>query len=381
MYKNNLFAIFALMVLPLLLSFNKPDPEKYRQWKEKYGFTVVKDNPSTPVKDQAASGTCWDYAGVSFVESEMLREGKDPIDLAEMFAVYHAYIDKARKYVRMHGNTTFSPGGEGHDVLNIIRRYGMMPQEAYSGLLEGELKNSHREMDTTLRSYVKRVVASRRIRGEWEPGFRAILERYLGGRPAETFVYKGKKYNARSFADRVVGIRPDEYFYFTSWTDTPYYEQTPLLVPDNWSWDRYYNLPLDEMIRVLDYALENGYTALWSADISEPGWSYPVGVGVVPQTLDTLRIFDGPQPEKEISAQMRQEGFDDYSTVDDHAMHITGIARDVNGKKYYIVKNSWGTSQGFDGIYYVSEAYMRYKTISLVVHLGGVPRDILEKTR
>ena len=380
MYKNNLFTFFALLILPMLWSFNSPAPEQLRQWKEKFGFTVVKDNPATPVKNQAKSGTCWDYAGVSFVESEMLRMGKKPVDLAEMFVVYHAYLDKARRYVRMHGNATFSPGGEGHDVLDVIRRYGIAPQEAYPGLVKGETQDAHREMDRALYAYVKGVADSKRIRGDWEKGVQGILDRFIGPLPRH-FTYQGKKYDPRTFADRIVDIHPEDYLYFTSWTDMPYYEKTHLLVPDNWSWEKYYNLPLDEMIGMLDHALKNGYTALWAADMTETGFSVPLGIAVVTETADTLQMFNGPQPEKTITPQMRQDAFDDYSTVDDHSMHITGLARDVNGKKYYIVKNSWGTEKGFDGIYYVSEAYMRYKTISLVIHRGGVPQGILEKLK
>ena len=380
MYKNNLFSLFALMFLPLLLSFNNTQPEQQEKWKAKFGFTTVKDNPATPVKDQANSGTCWDYAGVSFVESEMLRQGKQPIDLAEMFIVYHAYLDKARRYVRMHGNATFSPGGEGHDVLDAIRLYGIVPQEAYSGLVKGETRDNHREMDRALSSYVKGVVEADRIRGEWEEGVKGLLNRYLGRLP-EQFTYQGKEYDPVSFAREVVDINPDDYLYFMSWTDLPYYRENHLLVPDNWSWEKYYNLPLDDMIRTLDYALENGYTVLWAADMTETGFSVPLGIAVVPETTDTLKMFDGPQPEKTITEQMRQDGFDDYSTLDDHSMHITGIARDVNGKKYYIIKNSWGTETGFDGLYYVSEAYMRYKTISMVLHRDGVPKDILKKLK
>lgn len=380
MYKNNLFALLAaILILPLLVAGQLPDSTQQRQWKEKFHFTVVKDNPATSVKDQASSGTCWDYAGISFVESEMIRMGKKPVDLAEMYVVYRTYQEKALKYVRLHGNTTFSPGGEGTDVLDVIRRYGIVPQQAYPGLPEGETRDNHKDLDRELSAYVKDVVASKTIRGDWKKGFDGILSRYLGHIPAE-FSFEGKKYDPRSFADKVVGIHPEDYLYLTSWTDEPYYEKVHLLVPDNWSWEKYYNIPLDEMIRTLDYALENGYTAIWAADMTEKGFSVPLGIVIVPETDDSL-MFDGPKPEKQITEQMRQKAFDDYSTVDDHSMHITGIAKDANGKKYYIIKNSWGTNRGFDGIYYVSEAYMRYKTISLILNKGGVPPAILKKLK
>jgi len=265
-------------------------------------------------------------------------------------------------------------------VLDVIRMYGAMPQEAYMGLTGSETANDHGELHKALSAYVKSVVASRVIRGDWKKGFDGILDRYLGELPSE-FTYRGKKYTPRTFADKVVGINPSDYMYFMSWTYEPYYKKSHLLVPDNWTWEKYYNIPLDDMMRTLDYALDNGYTAMWSADMTEDGFSVPLGIAVVPQNPKDSLLFDGPKPEKEITEQMRQQAFDDYSTVDDHAMHITGIARDVNGKKYYIVKNSWGTEKGFSGMYYVSEAYVRYKTICIVLHKDGVPSDVKGKLR
>ncbi len=380
MEKHAFAALFMAAFFPFTLAAQKADPATQKQWKEKFGFAAVKSLPVTPVKDQAKSGTCWDYAGISFVESEMLRMGKKPVDLSEMYVAYKAYQGKADKYVRMHGNMPFSPGGEGTDVLDVIRMYGAMPQEAYMGLTGSETANDHGELHKALSAYVKSVVASRVIRGDWKKGFDGILDRYLGELPSE-FTYRGKKYTPRTFADKVVGINPSDYMYFMSWTYEPYYKKSHLLVPDNWTWEKYYNIPLDDMMRTLDYALDNGYTAMWSADMTEDGFSVPLGIAVVPQDPKDSLLFDGPKPEKEITEQMRQQAFDDYSTVDDHAMHITGIARDVNGKKYYIVKNSWGTEKGFSGMYYVSEAYVRYKTICIVLHKDGVPSDVKGKLR
>ena len=372
--------LLSFALLPLCAAAQKVDTTLLRQWQDKFRFTTVRDNPATSVKDQARSGTCWAYAGISFVESEMLRAGKKPVDLAEMYVVYCAYLEKARKYVRMHGASTFSPGGEGNDVLDVIRRYGIVPQEVYPGLVPGETFNNHSELDRALLDYVKGVVSSKTIRGDWESGLKGILDRYLGTLPGE-FTYQGKKYTPRTFADKVVGIRPDDYRYFTSWAYEPYYRNIHLLVPDNWSWQKYYNLPLDEMIGMLDYALENGYTVIWSADMSEKYFSVPLGLAVAPADETDTLMFDGPKAEKTVTEPMRQQAFDNYTTVDDHAMHLTGIARDGNGKKYYIVKNSWGTDVGFDGIYYVSEAYLRYKTISITVDKGGVPAPLLEKLK
>lgn len=348
--------------------------------KEKFQFTVIKENPATSVKDQASSSTCWAYSGLSFVESEMIRLGKKPADLAEMFVVYKVYQEKARKYVRLHGNLTFSGGGEFHDVMNVIRRYGMLPQEAYDGLLPGETRNAHGEMDNALSNYVKGVVASKTIRGDWEKGFDGILDRYLGVPPTE-FSYQGKKYTPRTFADKVVGIHPEDYRYFMSWKDEPYYRKAQLLVPDNWAWEECYNVPMDDMIAIVDNALENGYTVAWATDVSEKGFSTKLGVAVVPEKEDA-QMLDGPKPEKAITEDMRQAAFDDYTTQDDHGMHIIGLAKDQNGNKYYKVKNSWGETRGRDGgMVYVSEAFLRYKTTSLMVHKDAVPASITQKLK
>ncbi len=363
--------------------------------KDKFRFEVVKRLPVTSVKDQAHSSTCWAYSGLGFVEAEMLRMGKQPVDLAEMFVVYKVYQEKAQKYVRLHGNLTFAPGGEFHDVLHVIKRYGIVPQEVYLGLLPGELRNDHDEMDSLLAQYMKGVVGASRLRGDWQAGFDGILDRFLSEPPAE-FTYQGKKYTPRTFADRVVGINPDDYMYFMSWMSEPYYTEAELLVPDNWAWAKCYNIPLDEMVAVVDNALENGYTVAWAADVSEKGFSTKLGVAVVPEGYDSLLTYtpkarldsvvtltlDGPKPEKNITEQMRQEAFDDYSTQDDHGMLIIGLAKDQTGKKYYIVKNSWGPDRGRDGgMVYVSEAYLRYKTISIVVNRGAVPQELLKKLK
>ena len=300
MEKHVFAALFMAAFFPFTLAAQKADTATQKQWKEKFGFAAVKSLPVTPVKDQAKSGTCWDYAGISFVESEMLRMGKKPVDLSEMYVAYKAYQGKADKYVRMHGNMPFSPGGEGTDVLDVIRMYGAMPQEAYMGLTGSETANDHGELHKALSAYVKSVVASRVIRGDWKKGFDGILDRYLGELPSE-FTYRGKKYTPRTFADKVVGINPSDYMYFMSWTYEPYYKKSHLLVPDNWTWEKYYNIPLDDMMRTLDYALDNGYTAMWSADMTEDGFSVPLGIAVVPQDPKDSLLFDGPKPEKEIT--------------------------------------------------------------------------------
>ncbi|MDD4820296.1 MAG: C1 family peptidase [Flavobacteriales bacterium] len=354
---------------------------------EKFGFTTVKKLPVTSVKNQASSSTCWAYSGISFIESEMLRMGKKPVDLAEMYVVRKVYEQKAEKYVRMHGNNTFAAGAECPDVLDVIKNYGAVPQEVYTGLIYNEEKNNHNELDKKLENYVKEVVSSKVIRGDWQKGFKGILDAYLGDEPKE-FTYQGKKYTPRTFADKVVGVNTNDYVYLTSWIDTPYYEKTFLLVPDNWAWEKFYNVPLDDMISAIDNALDKGYTVAWGTDVSENGFSSKLGLAIVPEKeyskMDVENynsMFDGPKAEKTITAEMRQKGFDNYTTGDDHGREIVGTAKDVNGKKYYIVKNSWGEERGMNGYIYASEAFVRFKTISVIMHKDAVPTDIAKKLK
>ena len=347
----------------------------------KFVFTHSIKIPHTSIKNQASSSTCWSYSGLSLIESEALRKGKGTLDLAEMYVVRKVYQDKAIRYVRMHGSNTFAPGAEGPDVLDVIRKYGIVPQEVYPGLIPGEELNNHNEMDRALTEYIKGVVRSRVIRGDWMEGFNGILDRYLGPEPKE-FTYNGKTYTPRTFADEVVGVNPADYIYLTSWTHLPYYGKSHLLVPDNWAWESFYNVKLDEMMGVIDAALEKGYTVLWAADVSERGFSSRTGLAVVPADEKDKDIFDGPKEEKTVTEAMRQKGFDDYSTQDDHGMEIVGTLKDQNGKKYYTVKNSWGTARGRDGGYiYATEAYLRLKTISIIVHRDAVSSELLSKLK
>ncbi|MDD4820297.1 MAG: C1 family peptidase [Flavobacteriales bacterium] len=373
-------AILCATFLPLSAQV-KSKPLPIKDFQAKFGFSIVKKNPYTSVKNQAQSGTCWDYAGVSFIESEMLRKGLPEQDIAEMYIVYFAYKEKAEKYVRMHGNSTFSPGGEGTDVLDIIKKYGAVPQEVYSGLTDGEKLNNHNELQHSLNSFLDTLIKSKTIRGDWRNAFDAILNRYLGC-PPSSFTYKGKQYTPRTYADDVLEIKTSDYVYITSWTHTPYYEKTYLEVPDNWAWEKYYNLPLDDMVKTVDNALEKGFTVLWSSDMSEEYFSVPLGIAVVPADEKDTMMFNGPKAEKVITPLLRQKAYNNYTTVDDHVMHIVGSAKDVNGKKYYLVKNSWGTqNRGFDGMYYVSENFLRFKTISIIVNKESVPAEITKKLK
>ena len=366
-----------------------------------YQFTDIKRLPATSVKDQARAGTCWSWSGISFFESEMIRMGKEPIDLTAMYIVRHAYSDKATKFVRLHGSMNFAVGGAFCDVMHVIKNYGIVPMDVYKGLNYGEPNHAFGEIDDVLAGYVNAVIknSNKKLSTAWKKGFDGILDAYLGEEP-EKFEYKGKEYTPRTFADEVVGLNMDDYVSLTSFTHHPFYSQFAIEVPDNWLWGMSYNLPIDELAQVMSNAIDNGYTFAWASDVSERGFqtSQP-GVAVVPttdtkemsgaeiakweampkgnQTPDAFR--QGPAPEKEITQEMRQQEFDNYLTTDDHGMHVIGKAKDQNGTVYYIVKNSWNQYNKFGGYFYASEPFMKYKTMNIIVHKNAIPKDIRKK--
>jgi bleomycin hydrolase len=362
---------------------------------EGYSFTNEISLPATSVKDQHRTGTCWSFATTSFIESELLRTGKGEHDLSEMFYVRKAYEMKAEKFVRMHGKTNFSQGGLAMDVMHIWKEYGMLPNEAYDGLTIGDSLPVHGEMESVLSGYVDQVIKNRnrKLSPVWKQGFEATLDAYLGEVPEE-FEYHGTSYSPESFAGEL-GLNPDNYVSIGSFTHHPFYERFLIEIPDNWLWSSIHNVPLDEMMGVLDHALENGYTVCWDADVGEKSYDWKRGIALMPSTeiedlsgLERARWdelsdseqqalfydFSTQKKERSISQETRQEMFDNYLTTDDHLMHITGIARDQNGHKYYLVKNSWGTGDHiYQGYHYVSESYMRAKTIFFMVHKEAVP--------
>lgn len=381
-----------LIVLTVLFSLGTVQAQKG------YTFTDQKVIPSTPAKNQASSGTCWSFSGTGFLESEILRLGKPEVDLSEMFIVYYAYLQKAEKYVRMHGSINFAAGGATHDVINVVKEYGIVPEEVYRGLNYGTDQHRHGELDAVLKSYVEAVVKNKTLTPVWKDGFKAILDTYLGEIP-ETFTYQGKEYTPKSFAESL-GLNMDDYISFSSFTHHPFYTQFAVEVPDNWAWGLSYNVPLDEFAQLFSYAIDKGYPVYWASDVSEKGFRYNDGFAVVPDARvedmtdsekarwteltaaekeKQLYSFDKPVKEKEITQEARQKAFDNYETTDDHGMLIMGVATDQDGHKFYKVKNSWGESQLYKGHFYASEPFVLYKTTNLVINKNAVPKDIAKK--
>jgi len=374
--------------------------EKQENKKEGYIFTDEIRLECSPVKNQFRSGTCWSFSGLSFLESELIKNGKGVYDLSEAFIIRKAYSEKATNYVRWQGKINFGGGGAFHDVTTMIKKYGIIPEEAYSGLVVGEEYFVHGEMDEVFQKYVEGVVENKnkKLTPVWHIGFEGLLEAYVGEEP-KNFTFKGKEYTPESFAADLE-LNPDDYVEFGSYTHHPFYEKFILEVPDNWMLHEINNVPLDEMMVIIDNSLKEGHTIAWGADVSEKGFSWTNGVAIVPdeekpdisgtekekwekltkkERTDMIYSFEEPVAEKLITQELRQTAFDNYSTTDDHGMEIVGMAKDQDGTKFYIVKNSWGTDQKFKGFFYASEAFVRYKTIDIMVNKNTLPKDIKKK--
>ncbi len=369
----------------------------------KFQFTDIKTIPTTSVKDQNKSGTCWCFAGTSFFEDEIMRKGGDSLDISEMFTVRKCYEDKAERFIRLYGETNFAAGGSAMDVPYVWERYGAVPEEIYSGLQYGEAKHVHGELDAALSAFLKAVVSkpNKKLTTAWRKGVKGILDAYLGEVP-ETFTYKGKQYTPKSYAESL-GLDMDDYVPLTSFTHHPFYTQFAVEVPDNWLWAQYWNVPMDELKAIVDNAIEKGYTVIWAADVSEGGFKWKDGVALMPKGKDEGDMndtelsrwvklsdkerennkydFKGPVEEITVTQEMRQEMFDNQETTDDHGMEIVGIAKDQNGNRYYKVKNSWDTNQIYDGFFYVSEPYFLAKTVDILVNRKAIPDVIAKKLK
>lgn len=365
-----------------------------------FNFTDVKINRTGSVKDQNKSGTCWAFSGLSTLEDNVMRKGGPELDLSEMFVVRHAYIDKAKKFMRMNGKINFAQGGSWGDVLNMTSQYGAVPEEAYAGLNYGESKHSHYEMAEAMEAYLNAVLErglkNSKLTDAWLPGFIGILDAYLGPEP-ESFTYNGKTYTPRQFA-KEMGLEPENFVNITSYTHHPFYESFMLELPDNWAWTESLNVPMEEMQKIVDYALDKGWTVMWAADVSEGGFKWTKGYAVLPEEVDEKNMTDtelsrwvklsdkdreeerfdikGPVREKTVTQESRQKTFDNFETTDDHGMVIVGTAVDQEGNRYYKVKNSWDTNQLYNGFLYVSEPYFLEKTLSVLINKEALPASL-----
>ena len=355
----------------------------------KFIFTDVIDLDRTSVKAQGSAGTCWSFSGNSFIESEMIRNGKKPVDIAEIFTARQVYLGKARNYILLNGTANLGDGAELHDVMNVLRKNGAMPQTAYNledygkgTVKSGEMQKKIKEI---LDAYIKNP---KNKTASWVADVNNFMDEQLGKIP-ETFDYNGKNYTPKTFAKEVIGIDANDYIEISNYKDNPYYEKMVQPVTDNWSSDSFYNVPMQEMTNAVDYALAKGYTIGWATDVSEPFFSWKNGVAHVPNLEDLYEIsddlkksiFDGPLKEKEITEDLRLEGLYTLNTTDDHGMHIVGKVKDQNGKEYYKVKNSWGETNDYKGYLYVTKAYVQLKTTALMLNKNSLDKNLRNKLK
>lgn len=370
------------------------------QKEEGYQFTPVKELKITPVKNQNRTGTCWSFSGVGLIEAELLRTGKGEYNLSEMFIANHSYKDKADKFVRLHGKLNFAQGGSFADVIYVFKHYGAVPGELYKGLEYGQDNHVHGELAEVATAYVNAVIKNRdkKLSTAWKKGFDGVIDTYLGKLP-ETFTYQGKQYTPKSFGESL-GLNFDDYVSLTSYTHHPFYSQFPLEIEDNWRWAQSYNLPINELMEVFDHAINNGYAIAWGSDVSEKGFTRNgiavapdiealessgsdqarwVGLSQMEKDAEIKKLVEKPCKEIEVTQELRQQAYDNYQTTDDHGMLIYGIAKDQTGKKFYMVKNSWGTESKYKGHWYASEAFVAYKTMNIVLHKDALPKAIKSK--
>lgn len=394
--------ILTLALAAVIATGANAEEKKDSVNKNKPVFTVVKENKITSIKDQSRSGTCWAYSTLSFFESEILRNTGKTYDLCENFVASKTYMDRAIASVRMHGDISFSQGGSSYDPLYCAINYGLCPEEAMPapGTPQGDSLNNFDEFFNVMTPYVEGIAKSnsKKLTPAWKKGLQGILDAYLGECPQE-FTYEGKKYTPQSFAQSL-GLNWDDYVSISSFTHHPFWKPFVVEVQDNWRWKQSYNVPLDDMMRIIDYAVNEGYTIMWGGDVSEDGFTRK-GLGIAYDTKKVqsmagsdadrwLRLsateknqkFDSlgiNAPEIVPTQEMRQEAYDNWETTDDHGMHLYGIAKDQNGREYYMVKNSWGEFGDYKGTWYMTKAFIAYKTMDFMVNKNAIPSDIRKK--
>lgn len=337
----------------------------------KYEFTIDISVDHTAVKSQGRTGTCWCFATCSFIESELMRRGKGEHDLSEMHVVKNVYMNKAQNFVLRHGKAQFNEGALAHDMIKGVKRGGLMPEAAFDGLDEGVTTHSHGEMQTVLKGMLDAIIKRSKPSPKWPVAYSRVLDTYLGASP-ESFAYEGRTYTPIEFA-KDLDFRAEDYVSLTSYTHHPFYEPFVLEIPDNYSNGSFHNLPIDDLVSIVDSALENGFSVAWDGDVSERGFSANKGIAVLPEDPDREGLFETIGEEKEVTQEMRQETFNNYVTTDDHLMHLVGLSKDSEGNKYYIIKNSWGEKGPYKGLLHMSEAYFRLKCVAILLHKDAIP--------
>ncbi|MEE9431841.1 MAG: C1 family peptidase, partial [Melioribacteraceae bacterium] len=340
-------------------------------------FTMLHEVKTTPVKSQGKTGTCWSFSTTSFLENELLRLGQAELDISEMFTVRHKLIPMAEKYIRYHGTSNFGSGGQAHDALNVIRKYGLVPEEVYTGMNIGLDHHNQTEMSEVIKGMLDGVLNSKqKLTPNWKKSVEAVLDVYLGT-PPQKFEYNGKNYTPKSFA-KEIGIDTDNYIELTSYTHQPFYEKFNLQLPDNWTNNEYYNVPINELIAIMDNSIKKGYSFVWDGDTGKDNFDKKECVAVIAE--ESLVEVEELEIEKQISQKDRQEAFESFDVTDDHLMNIVGVAENQKGTKFYYTKNSWGTKdKKYDGFWYMSEQYVRLKTVAILVHKEVIPSGIKEK--
>lgn len=342
-----------------------------------YEFTPEVQIACTPVKSQDRTGTCWSFSTISFLESELLRIGKKQQDLSEMYIVRNTYKDKAQNYLLRQGKANYSEGSLSHDVMRAYKKHGIVPEFIYSGKIKPDTIHNHGKLVNSTKKMLDGWLKNKKTMGDWRAKYEAALSEHMGD-VQEEFMYLDKQYTPTTYA-KSLDINPDDYITLTSYTHHPFYESFILEIPDNYSNGSYLNIPMEELMMVIDSALYNGYTIAWDGDVSEKSFSARSGIAVLPKEVKRKDLFDKPGEELTVNQALRQETFENFSTTDDHLMHLVGIAKDQNGTKYYITKNSWGKISDFEGYLMMSEAFVQLKTVGILVHKDSVPLEIIKK--
>ena len=346
---------------------------------------AIKIIETTPVKSQARTGTCWSFATTSFIETELLRMGKTEFDLSEMYFSRYAYESKADLYVKYHGMANFGSGGQAHDVMNVVKKYGFVPEDSYHGIMYGSDTHNHRELNTVLHAFLDGVLKAKQMTPVWKKAFSSLLDVYFGELPA-TVQVNGKELNPMELVSSLE-FSPDDYIEISSYKHHPFYTPFLLEVPDNWSNDPYYNIPLDDFMEVIQYALKNGYSVAWDGDMSDKGFNHKKGLAIIPEKTwsemsdeEKEKAFTESVEEKKISMDKRQEVLSNFTVTDDHLMHLTGLFKDEDGKLFYLTKNSWGPeSNDYGGFLYMSDAYVRLNSMAIMIHKDALPKEIAKK--